>query len=156
MHSPPGQCSHQAPGHLNCSDLGRVQNAHQSMSMPLQSTQEPDGLRPGKRMKCRSHFRQCPCRAPWSLSSIDLGSTCYLELWQTQCGPYTAGTPHTHQQYLFAVSLPPHSTTEQVSLNEWPPLLPCVRESQTLKRLANRGDRNKEGENALEVTGVTD
>ena len=27
MHGPPGQCAHQAPGHLSCSDLGMAQNA---------------------------------------------------------------------------------------------------------------------------------
>ena len=37
------------------------------------------------------------------------------------------GTPHTHQLYLFAVFLPPQSTTEQVSLNMGPPSPPCVR-----------------------------
>ena len=89
-----------------------------------EENQEPESLRPGMCMKCRAHLGQYPCREPWSLSSIDLGSTCCLELCQTQCGPPTVSTPHTCQQYLFAMSLPPHKTTEQVSLNKWPPLTP--------------------------------
>ena len=79
---------------------------------------EPEQLRPVKCMKPRPHFGQFPCKATWSLSSVDLESTCHRELGQTQCGPYTVRTPHTHQRYLFAVFLPHHSTTEQVSLNK--------------------------------------
>ena len=95
--------------------------------MPLQGTPEPEQLRPGKCTKCRAHLGQCPCRAPWSLSRVDPGSTRRLGLWQTQCGPSTASTPHTGQWCLFAVSLPPHNTTKQVSLNKWPPSPPCIR-----------------------------
>ena len=65
--------------------------------------------------------------APWRLGSVDPGSTHHLELGQTQCGPYTASIPQTYQRYFFAVSLPPHKTTEQVSLNKWPPSPPWVR-----------------------------
>ena len=42
------------------------------------------------------------------------GYTCH-ERGQAQCGGGTVSTP---QSYLFAVSLPPHSTTEQVSLKK--------------------------------------
>ena len=127
MHGPPGQCTHQAPGHLSCSELGRAQNAHPTESVLLRITWEPEWLSPGKCTKLKARFGQCPCRAPSSLSSVDLGSTRRLELGQMQCGPYTVSTPHTCQRCLFAVSLPPHNTTEQVSLNKWPPLPPCVR-----------------------------
>ena len=120
-----GQCAHKAPGHLSYSDLGSAQNARPTESVPLRSTQESEWLRPGKWMNCRVCFGQCPCRALWSLSSIDPGSTRCHELGQTQCGPFTASTPHTCQRYLFAVSLPLHNTTEQVSLNKWPPSPPC-------------------------------
>ena len=48
-----------------------------------------------------------------------LGKHTRCERGQIQCGPGTASTPHTHQWYLFAVFLPPHSTTEQVSLNKY-------------------------------------
>ena len=43
------------------------------------------------------------------------GKHTHREQGQTQCGQDTASTC---QCYLFAVFLPPHSTTEQVSLNK--------------------------------------
>ena len=71
---------------------------------------------------------------------------------QTQCGWDTVST---RQCYLFAVFLPPHSTTEQVSLKKWQPSPPCVRaeirhwgDQQTEEVKINRGT-------ALEVTGAT-
>ena len=117
------------------------------------STRSPELLGTGKDTKCTAHLGQCPYRTPknlsglvletawdtgptWgsalaeqpgNLSSVNLGSTCCLGLWQTQCGPPTVSTPHTCQQYLFAVLLPPHNTTEQMNLNKWPPSPPCVR-----------------------------
>ena len=121
------QCGCQATDSLSCLDMGRAQNTHPTGSVPLWSTREPEWLRPGKCMKCRVHMGQCPCRAPWSLSSVDLGSTHHLGLWQTQCVPSAESTSHTCQQCLFAVSLPLRSTTEQVSLNKWPPSFYCVR-----------------------------
>ena len=77
-HRPPrGNCARQAPGHLSCSDLGRAQNAGPTESVPLWSTREPEPeqLRPGKCMQPRAHFRQFPCRATWSLSSVDWENT---------------------------------------------------------------------------------
>ena len=119
MHGPPGTvCS---PSTWCCLGLGKTQNAHPNESVPLWSTQEPEKLRPGKCTKRQACFGQYPRRGPWSLSSVDPGNTCHLELWQIQCGPYTVNTPHTCQQYLFAVSPPPHNRTEQVSLNKRPP-----------------------------------
>ena len=47
-------------------------------------------------------------------------------VWPQHC-EHTASTPHTRQGHLFAVFLPPHSTTEQMSPNKWPPSPPCVR-----------------------------
>ena len=47
----------------------------------LWSTWEPEWLSPRNFTKHRAHLGQCPCRAPWSLSSVDLGSTCHLGLW---------------------------------------------------------------------------
>ena len=90
-------------------------------------TWSPELLGPGEGTKRRACFGQFPCRATWILSSVDWESTGHRELGQTQCGTYTASTPHTHQWYLFAVFLPPHNTTEQVSLNNWPPSPPSVR-----------------------------
>ena len=66
-HCPPwGECSHQAPGHLRCSDLGRAQNAVPTESVPLWSTREPkhEWLRPGKYTQLRAHFRQFPAEQP--------------------------------------------------------------------------------------------
>jgi len=64
---------------------------------------------------------------------------------QAQCG---WGTASTRQYYLFAVSLPPHSATEQVSLKKkkkkCPPPLPLYQGgNQTLKRPANRRSCNR-------------
>jgi len=107
-------------------------------------------------MKCRAHLGQCPCRTHWSLSCVDSGSTCRLGLWQTQCGPSTASTPHTCQQYLFAVSLPPHNTTEQVSLNKWPPLSPCFREEiRHWRDLQTEEAKINKWRTAMEVTVAT-
>ena len=113
-------------------------------SEPLQSTQEPEQLRAGKGTKCRAHLGQCPCRAPWSLSRVDPGSTRHLGLWQTQCGPPPASTPHTRQWHLFAVSLPPHNTTKQVSLNKWPHLPPCIRAEIRHGRALKTRSQNKQ------------
>ena len=122
-----GQCTCQALGRLSYSNWEWHKMHSPAGSVPLQSTQEPKQLRPGKGMKCRNHVGQCPGRAPWSLSSVDPGSTHCLGLWQTQISPYMGSTPHMRQWYFFAVSLPSLNTTEKVSLNKWPPSSPCVR-----------------------------
>ena len=100
----PGLCPCGTPENLSCLDLGSARNSGPTW-----------------------HLGQCPCRAPWRQISLDPGSTCCLGLWQTQCGPSTVSTCHTCQRYLFAVSLPLHNTTEQVSLNKRPPSAPCIR-----------------------------
>ena len=57
--APLGECAHQAPGRLSCSDLGRAQNTVPAESVPLWSTQEPEPewLRPGKCTQSRASFR---------------------------------------------------------------------------------------------------
>ena len=72
-----GTCTCRAPGHLSCSDLGRAKSSDPTKSVPLWSTREdePEWLRPGKCMQPRACFRQFPCRAIWSLSSVDWEST---------------------------------------------------------------------------------
>ena len=102
--------------HLSCSDLGRAQNAGPTESASLRTTRVPD------------------------LRSLDLGGACspglasdgswWSNLEPEQCGQggYTRreqgqaqcgrGTASTRQCYLFAASLPPHSTTDQVSLKK--------------------------------------
>ena len=68
-----GECFCQAPGRLSCSDLGGAQSTGPTESVPLWSTQEPEPewLRPEKYMQPRARFRQFPCRATWSLSSVE-------------------------------------------------------------------------------------
>ena len=67
------ECTCQAPGHLSCLNLGRAQNTGPNESAPLLSIQEPEPerLRPEKCTQPRAHFRNFPCRAIWSLSSVD-------------------------------------------------------------------------------------
>ena len=86
------------------------------------------------------------------------GSTHCLRLWQTQCGPFTASTPHTCQWYFLAVSLPFHSTTEQVSMNKRPPSRSHLRlEIRPWRDLQTEGSKiNKEGEPPPEVKCATD
>ena len=75
--SPAGDSAHQAPGHMSHLELGRAQNAGPAESVPLWSTREPEPerLRPGKCRQPRACFRQFPCRATWSLSTIDREGT---------------------------------------------------------------------------------
>ena len=72
-----GDCPRQAPAHLSCLDTGWAQNAGPTKSVPLWNTQKPESeqLRPGKCTQPRACFRQFPCRATWSLSSVDWEST---------------------------------------------------------------------------------
>ena len=78
MHRPTQvESTHQASGRLSCSNLGRAQNAGPTKVVLLWSTQEPEPerLRPAKCTQPRALFRQFPCRATWSLSSVDREST---------------------------------------------------------------------------------
>ena len=77
--------------------------------------------------------------------------TC-CERGQTQCGPDTA---NTCQCYLFAVFLPPHSATEQVSLKKCPPPPPCARAEIRHWRDQQTEEAKTEG-TTLEVTGAID
>ena len=52
-----GECAHQEPGRLSCSDVGRAQNEGPTKSVPLWSTREN-----------------------LNLGSLDLGSACNLGL----------------------------------------------------------------------------
>ena len=122
-------CARQAPGPLSCPGLGRAQDAGPTESAPVWRPREPEPerLRPGKCTQPGARLRQFPAEQPgWRLSSVDRGSA-HAWAGQTQGGPETASTSHTVQGCLFAVFLPPRSTTEQVSLNKWPPPSPCVR-----------------------------
>ena len=112
------------------------------------NTWSPELLGPGKGTKHRPNQVCASVEYP-NLSGLDLGSAynpgpasdsspqsnlepkqCRLgkhthrEQGQTQCSRDTAST---RQSYLFAASLPPHSTTEQGSLKKCPPPPPWVR-----------------------------
>ena len=54
--------AHQAPGHLSCSNLGRVLNTGPTKSALLWDTHvpEPEQLRPGKCIQPRASLRQFP------------------------------------------------------------------------------------------------
>ena len=84
-------------------------------SLDLESVHNPGPTSDSSR---QSNLEAEKCR-PWKHTRGEQG--------KTQWGWNTASTPHTRQWYLFAVLLPPHSTTEQVSLNKWPPSPPCDR-----------------------------
>ena len=58
-----------------------------------------------------------PSRGTQELECLDLRSAHHLGLWQTLCCPFTTRAPHKSQRYLFAVFLPLHNTTEQMTLN---------------------------------------
>ena len=108
-----GKCTRQAHGCLSCWDLGRAQKAGPITSASLWTIwePEPEWLRPGKCTQPRAHFRQFPCRATWNLSSVVWESS-HAVSGANPVWPNTASTPHTCQWYLFAVLLPPQSTTE--------------------------------------------
>ena len=129
--------THQTPGHLSCSDLGRAQNAGPTESVCLLGVPGCPNLRG---LDLGSAYNPgLASDSSWQ-SNLELKQcrqgkyTCH-ERRQTQCGRDTAST---RQCYLFAESLPPHSTTEQVSLKKCPPWPPCVRVEIRHWRPANR------------------
>ena len=120
-----GNCARQAPGHLSCSDLGWAQNAGPTKSAPLWSTRKPE---PEQLLDLGSAWN------PGSTSESSWQSNLEPELCrlrkhtrcqrrQTQCGCITVSTC---QWYLFAVFLPPYSTTKQVSLKKVTTTSPVV------------------------------
>ena len=113
------------PEYLNLSslDLGSAYNAGLASDSSQQSNLEPKQCRHGKHT----------CR----------------ERGQTQCGWDTAST---HQCYLFAVFLPPHSTTEH--LKKCPPLPPCVRAE--IRHWRDQQTEAKTEGTALQVAGARD
>ena len=88
------------PKNLNLSslDLGSAYNHRPTSDSSQKSNLKPKLCRLGKHGRC--------------------------EQGQTQCGQDTMST---HQWYLFAVFLPHHSMSEQVSLKKCPPPSSCVR-----------------------------
>ena len=137
-----GDCAHQPPHHLSCSDLGRTQNAGPTNSVPLRtswvpepewlSTWEVGSLGPASDGSRWSNIEPEQCGQEGHRRR---------EQGQAQCGWDTVSTC---QCYLFAASLPLHSATEQVSLKKCPPSPSlCQGRNQTLKRPANRRSQNR-------------
>ena len=110
-----GECARQAPGHLSCSDLWMAQNTDPTESVPLWSTQEPEPaqLRPGKSMQPRAHFRQFPWRASWSLSSVDLESTCAVSGGKPSVAQTLWALPH--MPVIFFCSVPPSPLEKEMA-----------------------------------------
>ena len=110
MHTQPSLRPCRVPENLSSLDLGSTgnlsgldQEIHGPIrTVPLQSTLEPQQCRP------RKH------KPPWAEAD---------PVWSIHC-EHCEHSPH--MQYLFAVSLPPYNTTEQVSLNKWPPSSPLL------------------------------
>ena len=116
---------------------------------------QPEQLRRGKCTQPSASLRKYPCRAAWSLSGVDEEGAHSMSGFQW--GPDTASAAHPCQWCLFAVFLPAQSTSEQVSLNKWPPLPPCTREEIRPWRDSQREEAkiNKE-RTTLKATGATD
>ena len=114
----------QTPDHLSCSDLGRAQNAGPIESAPLRTTWGPEpewlNLRGTGSPGLVSDGSQWSNLEP---EQCGQGRLIRCERWQAQCGWDTAST---HQCFLFAASLPPHSATEQVSLKKVSTTAPLV------------------------------
>ena len=68
-----------------------------------------------------------PCRATWSLSSTDWESTHTMSRGKPSAAETLRTLPTHASDIFFSVFLPPHSTTEQVSLNKRPLSPSCVR-----------------------------
>ena len=134
----------QTPHQLSCSDLGRAQNAGPTESAPCLNLSSLDlggecSLGPASDGTRRSNLEPEQCGQ---------GGHMHHEWGQTQCGWDTAST---HQCYLLAVSLPPHSTTEQVSLKKVSTTAPpCVREK--IRHWRDQQTEAKTEGTTLEVT----
>ena len=113
----------QAPGCLSCSDPER----HKTQAeLSLRLCGVPKNLNlSGLGMGSAHNAGPAPCRAAWSLSSVD--GEAHTREGQAQCGRNTASAPHTRQWHLSAAPLPRRSTTEQANLNKRPPPPACVR-----------------------------
>ena len=169
------RCAGCTPRKPSSRDVGgdKLQQPH------LPNTSSPELLGPGKGTKRRPN-RVCTSEdypSAWILSGLDLAGACSpglaldgsrqsnlepelcgqgghprCERGQAQCGWDTVSTC---QCYLFAVSLPPHSATLQVSLKKCPPPPPCVRAETRHWRHQQTEEAETEG-TPLEVTGAID
>ena len=104
-----GEYTHQAPGHLSGSDLGRARNTGPTESVSLWSIREPEHewLRPGKCTQPMARFGQFPYRATWSLSSVNRESTHAMKGGKTSGAHTLQALPtHTSDICLQCFSLP--------------------------------------------------
>ena len=102
----------QTPHHLSWSDLGSVQNAGPTESVPLRTTRVPEleRLRPGRCMQLEWFSMEQPrAWAVWA-GRVHVPWAGAGPVWLRYC-------EHT-PVFFFAASLPPHSATEQVSLKQ--------------------------------------
>ena len=170
-----GTCAGCTPRKLNSRDRG----GDKSQQPRSPNTWSPELLGPGKGTKCRPNWVCASEELPkyLNLSGLDLGSAynpgpasdssqqsnlepkqcrqgkhTRCEWGQTQCG---WDTESTRQCYLFAVSLAPHSMTEQVSLKKCPLTPPCARAEIRHWRNQQTEEAKTEGP-SLEVTGAID
>ena len=158
MHRPTwGEWAHQAPSCLSCLDLGRAQNAGPTESAPLGVLRNLNlsGLDLGS-ARNPGPALDSSLQSNLSLSSVDWEST-HVGSGGKPSVAQTLWALPTHASDMFAVFLPPRSTTEQVSLSKGQPSPPCVRAEvrhwRDLQR--EKAKINKEG-TALKVTGATD
>ena len=84
MHGTPGTVQSPSTWSLELIRPGKSTKCTPIRVLPLWSTQEAGWLRPRNCVKRRAHLEQCPCRAAWTLSSVDPGSSHCLGLWQIQ------------------------------------------------------------------------
>ena len=130
-------CACQTPDHLNCSDLGRAQNAGSTESAPLRTTRvpEPERLRPGRCMQPRAGLRRFLAEQPraWAVWAGRAHVTWAGAgpVWLRHC---------EHMPVLFVSSVPPSPqhdwTSEPKKVSTTAPL--CQVGNKTLKRSANR------------------
>ena len=68
-----GECASQAPGRLSCWDLeGHKTQAQLSLCLcGVPENLNLSGLDLGSARQPKAHLRQFPCRATWSLSTVD-------------------------------------------------------------------------------------
>ena len=98
------ECTHQAPGHLSCSDPGTAQNAGPTDSAPLWSTWEPDPS--GLDLGSTHNSGPTPCRATWSLRSVGWESTQPVSRGKPSVAETLRVLP-THTPVIFVCTVPP-------------------------------------------------
>ena len=104
------QWARQVPGHLSGLNLGKAPDAQPTSACALAEHPRTRVLRLGKCTKRRAHWDSALAEHPgaWAVWTWEVHAA--PALWQTQCGPSTARTPHTGPWCASVTSLPLHST----------------------------------------------